>query len=493
MPSRRPVTSDERPFALEDLFFSATDRKGFIRSANRVFAAVAGYGPDEYTGAPHQLVRHPDMPRVVFRLLWDALERGEPICAYVKNRAKDGAHYWVLAIAFPTGDEHVSVRLKPTSALFAVVRDLYAELRELEERVEPERGRTAAMDASADLLHQRLAALGFESYEDFMWRAMTVEVSARRAVLGDDRRSTADTVHAHDARLADALATCWSASGRLGRLAGQLDEYDELAVHLRGATRVFDELADDVGLFALNAGLTAGRAGGRIAVLQTIADLMRRGSRDVEADVAALRDVLRETVRHVRRLAFAVAAATIGLEMTCSFLGDQHGGAEVGPHVGSDVDPDGHDADGRLPTADDGDESVGWAEHPDRVAKNTVGLLGSVERDLTSVAELLRGLPSALERLQVPLRRLAVHLGGLRILRLRAEVDAAGEASADEFTLIIEQVESHLADGTARADELRTLVTRARDHALATDWRPVASDRDAVIRVRGGLAVAVTV
>src|SRR4051794_38069039 len=100
-----------RPFAIDELFFSTTDAKGVIRSGNGVFARVSGFELEELVGQAHNVVRHPDMPRAVFRTFWDALGAGRGVAAYVKNIASDGAYYWVMAFAVPALDGgFVSVR-----------------------------------------------------------------------------------------------------------------------------------------------------------------------------------------------------------------------------------------------------------------------------------------------------------------------------------------------------------------------------------------------
>ena len=71
-------------FLIDEMFFSTTDKKGIIRSGNAVFARVSGYPMAELVGQPHNIIRHPDMPRVVFRLLWDFLGRNLPVVALVK-------------------------------------------------------------------------------------------------------------------------------------------------------------------------------------------------------------------------------------------------------------------------------------------------------------------------------------------------------------------------------------------------------------------------
>ncbi len=75
---------------------SETDAKGKITYANDYFMEVSGYTQEELIGQPHSIVRHPDMPKVVFKLLWEILKKGKNINAVVKNLAKDGRYYWIF-------------------------------------------------------------------------------------------------------------------------------------------------------------------------------------------------------------------------------------------------------------------------------------------------------------------------------------------------------------------------------------------------------------
>lgn len=170
---------EESPFGLDELFFSRTDPGGVIRAGNPVFQRVSGYDWDALVGRPHKIIRHPDTPRAVFWLLWERLKRGAPIAAYVKNRARDGRIYWVFALATPIDDGYLSVRFKPTSPLFDVIRDLYPRY------AEAERADKARPEASAGTLCAHLRELGFRSYEAFMTRAICEEARARRTGLGE--------------------------------------------------------------------------------------------------------------------------------------------------------------------------------------------------------------------------------------------------------------------------------------------------------------------
>lgn len=97
-------TGAERTFGPEEIIVSKTDPRGVITYANDVFIRVAGYAEPDILGQPHNLIRHPDMPRAVFRLMWDVIAAGDELFAYVLNLAADGGHYWVFAHVTPTFD-----------------------------------------------------------------------------------------------------------------------------------------------------------------------------------------------------------------------------------------------------------------------------------------------------------------------------------------------------------------------------------------------------
>lgn len=97
-------TANEIVLREDDIIVSKTDLKGRITYANQTFCRIAGYTEAELMGQPHSLIRHPDMPRAVFKLLWDTIAEGREIFAYVKNMAKNGDSYWVFAHVTPSYD-----------------------------------------------------------------------------------------------------------------------------------------------------------------------------------------------------------------------------------------------------------------------------------------------------------------------------------------------------------------------------------------------------
>lgn len=174
---KRPATG-EAPFTLEETFFSRTDDRGVIKAGNYIFYRVAGFEWEEMLNAPHKIIRHPDMPKGVFWLLWDTIKKGRSMGAYVKNRAKDGLFYWVYAVVVPCEGGYLSARLKPSSPLFTQVQAEYAALRQAEE----EEG--LSPEQSANRLLCRLQELGFEKYHQFATHALSTELTARREGLG---------------------------------------------------------------------------------------------------------------------------------------------------------------------------------------------------------------------------------------------------------------------------------------------------------------------
>ncbi|MEC8294489.1 MAG: PAS domain-containing protein [Pseudomonadota bacterium] len=170
-------TDEEEAYGIEELFFSRTDERGIIQSYNDTFERIAGFAPGELMGAPHKLVRHGDVPKAVFWLLWNGLKAGVPVGAYVKNRTKSGKYYWVYAVASPISGGFLSVRMKPSSQLFAQVQELYqAALRD-----EQELGLSA--EDSAHRLLKQLQGLGFPTYAMLQSHAFYTEFEARRDAL----------------------------------------------------------------------------------------------------------------------------------------------------------------------------------------------------------------------------------------------------------------------------------------------------------------------
>ncbi len=167
----RPIpTLNERVLKDEDFIVSKTDLRGLITYGNRVFIGISGYEESELLGAPHNILRHPDMPRTVFKLLWDTIQAGREINAYVKNLAKDGSFYWVFANVTPSFDDrgalsgYYSVRRKPKAGAIQAFTGIYQAMLEAERRAG---GGQEGMKASKALLDHTLQEKGV-SYDEFV-------------------------------------------------------------------------------------------------------------------------------------------------------------------------------------------------------------------------------------------------------------------------------------------------------------------------------------
>jgi len=128
--------SDMNEIVLDTKAFlvSETDEKGIIRFANDEFCKYAGYSLEELLGKPHNIVRHPDMPRAAFKDLWDTIKSGKRWRGFVKNRAKNGRYYWVFATVYPftscDGSKgYISCRRKISSMEKEKYEKLYKEMR----------------------------------------------------------------------------------------------------------------------------------------------------------------------------------------------------------------------------------------------------------------------------------------------------------------------------------------------------------------------------
>lgn len=159
------MANQELTFNEEDFIVSKTDLNGNITYGNALFIQMSGYSEFELIDKPHKILRHEDMPAVVFKLLWSRIKEGKEIFAYVKNKTKEGDYYWVFAHVTPSFDSHRkisnyhSVRRKPSKKALDVIQPLYSSLLQKE--------RSGGVHASEAALTQLLKDKGM-SYDEFI-------------------------------------------------------------------------------------------------------------------------------------------------------------------------------------------------------------------------------------------------------------------------------------------------------------------------------------
>ena len=158
-------SSNERQVSADAFLVSKTDTKGKITYCNIPFAQIVGAKGNELIGKPHNIVRHPDMPRIVFKLLWERIKAKQEIFAFVKNKSFDGGFYWVFANITASLDAngeiigYYSVRRKPNPEGVKFIEGGYKQLLEAE--------KSGGMEASSKLLGQILAGAGV-SYDELV-------------------------------------------------------------------------------------------------------------------------------------------------------------------------------------------------------------------------------------------------------------------------------------------------------------------------------------
>ncbi len=160
---KNPITptSVEKVMREDDFIVSKTDLKGRITYSNRIFIEFSGYEETDLLGAQHNIIRHPDMPRAVFKLLWDSVQAGRECNAYVKNMARDGSFYWVFANVTPDLDHdgkitgYFSVRRKPAASSVQAAAGLYRAMLEAERQAGPRDAIAASTKILTDLLTEK--------------------------------------------------------------------------------------------------------------------------------------------------------------------------------------------------------------------------------------------------------------------------------------------------------------------------------------------------
>lgn len=330
MRPNRPVPLDaSRDFRINEMFFSTTDPKGVIRSGNDVFVRVSAYTRDELLGHAHSIIRHPDMPRAVFRLVWDHLKRELPVAGLIKNLAKDGRYYWVVALLLPIKGGYLSIRFKPSTPLLAAVEAVYREM--LAAEAAQADGR-AGMDAADKRLLEALRAKGFGDYDAFMRTLLHEELKSRDATLvREGRRLFPETLPegtADDVRMA-MLRALYAASGKayeqINTLYAQLDEFAGLNLKLAEKSEVVLTMTQDFRFIAFNAALRSARLGEEGRALGVIAEYLSGAAAQTAGTVAGLTHHIEAISGRLRAVIFNLAAARLQIEMVMSFCAELAG------------------------------------------------------------------------------------------------------------------------------------------------------------------------
>lgn len=325
------LLDSSREFRAHEMFFSRTNAKGIIQASNDVFVRISGYSKAELFGQPHNIIRHPDVPRAVFRLVWDYLAEGKAVAGYVKNLAADGHYYWVVALIAPMEGGYLSVRFKPTSTLHPVVESLYRDMRSIEVAAH-ERGvdGEGCMNLAAEKLVAALGELGFADYDAFMDEMLQQELIARDAAIaaGGVPLLPVWTETADERGFKSISDNCQEAYRQVAMLHKALDGYARRNDELRSQFLKIAGLSKESRLVAMNIVIKAAQLGEDGRCIGVVAGFLSTVSSQLSVACDALSAQMQPVSSGLRSISFALAAAQLQLEMVMLFCHELEGLAE---------------------------------------------------------------------------------------------------------------------------------------------------------------------
>ncbi|WOP17251.1 hypothetical protein [Raineyella sp. LH-20] len=447
-------TGEERSFTAEEMFFSTTDDRGVIAEANTTFVRLSRYSWDALIGAPHNIIRHPQMPGAAFRVMWDTLQAGRPFAAYVHNLAADGVRYDVFAAITPLRrGGYLSVRSRPCRPdLLQLVDTVYQPVAEREAALRAAGvGRAEAAVQGAEMLGDLLQQQGLSSYQDLQRILLPAEVTALDEAIGG--------------------------------IPARPEARGELAIMLDEVHQVFDEL------------------GAWMADLSVLSDSAQRMSDTVDHLDHAMRESM-ETARQIGEVT-DLDAVWVPMMMPLNLW------AAMGVEVSSVLNALIQDLDTARGGALDSRMQIALARmFTQMVGRFLVELIDGgpgTERAMPAI----RGLCEALvERIDEMETRLAEHSQARNHARqqvdeaaglLQIPVDlmdawramAAGRALPDSIATLVPRIEQQVAESRQAMDRLRELVPRRSATEASRDSSGLRSRVAAIAAAAGGHSIAV--
>ncbi len=308
------MSDQESYFGFEEMFISTTDLRGIISSGNDVFVRVSGFPKEKLLKAPHNIIRHPDMPKVVFKLLWDTIQAGKPISAYVKNRSIDGKYYWVVANVLPAQEGYLSVRFKPSSAIFELIPKLYSQMLEIEKQ--------KGMEGSGAFLFEQLSKLGFKSYEDFMGKMLEEELKAREIKISEIE----STVEKNKTKATSESAGYVVEMNRVSQLSSKslknvfssMDSFNQIQLAMQKSSSII-EACEKLEYLSLNMSVMANKLGKEGPSLSVISAAFQKSSREVSERFKKFSLSVEEMVKMFNRIKFDICFSRVYVDMIAFF------------------------------------------------------------------------------------------------------------------------------------------------------------------------------
>ena len=424
----------ESGFSIHELFFSTTDRAGVIRAGNDVFVRVSGYRCEDLIGAPHNIIRHPHMPRAAFWLLWDYLLAGKAVAAYVKNMSADGAYYWVLAVVAPIAGGYLSIRLKPSTSAKDRFEALYAQLHQIESRGtgSPDL-RAKALEESRAALFAAVKQLGHDSYDGLMQEILLGEVRSRKQLLSAARN---DASRRQGGWVADAAPGplqrhCRSLARQVRELLDSLESFLSLEGEMAENVTFIRNLCGGLHRLSIDAQVQAARLGSEGGALKVIAAQMKDCARAITESALEICDRMSKVMPVLKGAAAQIATTDLSVEMMTDFLAEPEG--------------------------------ISRGARDERRARPEIGQLAEVvSNNLDGTLERVRAATDHVNDLERRLERFVGEIRTLEMLRVSGKGEAIHCRNASAVSSVFEEVFARTRVARDKLLFLVGLVSRAR-------------------------------
>jgi len=308
------VSSQEAKFDLSELFFSITKTDSTILSGNETFVRISGYERDEIIGQFHNIIRHPDMPHVVFKTFWDFLNAGKSVAAYVKNRTKEGGYYWVFAVVFPLRERYVSIRIKPNAQLFDSVKGLYAQLLESQESLD--------MQESEQQLLEALKSLGYRDYEHFMNEALVEELLIRKKLFLECEAKDDSFCSKSELELKIEGLYCSSKKmlERYAKWFEKIEGFGKIKSLFEEKSLVLSSLARDIVFLSINASVASYRVDTYGETFGVLASDIRVNAKENDILIVQIDALSQSLSESLNEVIFLVSSISLQMEMITYFI-----------------------------------------------------------------------------------------------------------------------------------------------------------------------------
>lgn len=322
------VTQREYPFPSGRTLVSTTDLKGRILHANAVFVEASGYALEELLGQPHNLLRHPDVPEEAFRDMWATIQSGHPWSGVVKNRRKNGDHYWVMANVTPLLDDgrpvgYLSVRSEPTRAQIEQAERLFALMRQ-----EKAAGRLRHRLHEGELLRPGVAGAWQQLHRKLPWlpnmaAPLVAAAAASLALaLGGAWVATGTAVIAAAAAAAMQQRRLRTALAQPLEFAHALAAGDLTARLQPGGNALTRKLETALAQVSVNLCAMVADTRHEIDRIRTASDEIASGNRDLAQRTEAQAANLQQTAASMEQIAATVRGTSADVESASSVAGE---------------------------------------------------------------------------------------------------------------------------------------------------------------------------